>query len=519
MTGAPQGRNLAALGYSYDFVARAFTPLLERWGRVIEVPAPERYLEAEVRRAQRGDLLPVHVAFRALQHAWLSPSVPNVVVPAWEFPDVPDHAFDGEPRNDWVQGANRCALVMVGGPFTAEALRGAGVRAPIQVVPVPVGAECFEVPAWDPRQRTLLDCPAYVFPAAGSAEPDVISWQPSAAAAGPGALAKLWARVAGVERSEPPDGSVSGGSSTNASRRCPLDPGHPTGSRQRHTSDAFRLRWQHAARELYKRYLRPWVPSRLDRSLVAAQKAWSLPTPHYRKSPRVELSGVVYTSIFTPGDARKNWQDLLSGFLLALRDREDATLVVKLIAQDAAAAHPLLEHYRQLDLSHRCRLVVITDFLSPQQMLALTEASTYYLTTTRAEGNCLPLMNYLAAGRPGISPCHTAIGDYFGDELGYVVASHPEPAAWPQDRQMRCRTSWHRLVWPSLVEQLRVSYLAAKQQRAVYQAKAACAREKMLDWAGPQQVWPRLHAALSAVLPSSTVEGAASRPLLQRSAA
>ena len=79
MTGAPQGRNLAALGYSYDFVARAFTPLLERWGRVIEVPFPERYLEAQVRRAGRGDLLPVHVAFRAFQHAWLSPSVPNIV--------------------------------------------------------------------------------------------------------------------------------------------------------------------------------------------------------------------------------------------------------------------------------------------------------------------------------------------------------------------------------------------------------------------------------------------------------
>jgi len=67
MTGAPQGRNLAALGYSYDFVARAFTPLLQRWGRVIEVPFPERYLEAQVWRAGRGDLLPVHVAFRAFQ--------------------------------------------------------------------------------------------------------------------------------------------------------------------------------------------------------------------------------------------------------------------------------------------------------------------------------------------------------------------------------------------------------------------------------------------------------------------
>ena len=65
--------------------------------------------------------MPVDVAFRAFQHACLSPSVPNVAVPAWEFPDLPDHAFDGEPRNDWVRRANRCSLVIVGGPFTAEA--------------------------------------------------------------------------------------------------------------------------------------------------------------------------------------------------------------------------------------------------------------------------------------------------------------------------------------------------------------------------------------------------------------
>jgi hypothetical protein len=34
-------------------------------------------------------------------------------------------------------------------------------------------------------------------------------------------------RVAGVERSGPPDRRISGGSGTNAARRCPLDPGHP----------------------------------------------------------------------------------------------------------------------------------------------------------------------------------------------------------------------------------------------------------------------------------------------------
>jgi glycosyltransferase involved in cell wall biosynthesis len=467
LTEAPQGRNLAALGYSYDFVAHAFSPLLQRWGQVIEVRSAEKNLEAEIRRARRRGLQPVHVGFRAFQHLWPSSSAPNVVVPAWEFPDVPDHAFDGDPRNDWVAGANRCSLVIVGGPFTARALCRAGVRTAIRIVQVPTAPEYFEVPRWSPTRRTLLDCPAYVFPQASPAVPEVVRYRQPARALKP-----------------------------------------PLGER-------LQVRLGNLARDGYKRYLRPWIPPRLDRSLAAAQKAWSIPTPRYRPSRQVELSGVVYTSIFTPLDGRKNWHDLLTGFLLALRDQEDATLVLKLITQDPAAVHQVLNHYRRLDLHHRCRVVVITGFLSQQQMLGLTEASTYYLTTTKAEGNCLPLMNYLAAGRPGISPCHTAIGDYFSRQMGYVVASHPEPTAWPQDRQFRCRTSWHRLVWPSLVEQIRASYLAAKQQRAVYEGKASAAQEKMLQWASREQVWPRLRAALRLVAPTS----AAATDLRQRSAA
>ena len=50
-------------------------------------------------------------------------------------------------------------------------------------------------------------------------------------------------------------------------------------------------------------------------------------------------------------------------------------------------------------------------------------------------------MNYLAAGRPGISPSHTAIADYFDSEVGLVVESHPEPWPWPQDSRLRWRST------------------------------------------------------------------------------
>ena len=194
---------------------------------------------------------------------------------------------------------------------------------------------------------------------------------------------------------------------------------------------------------------------------------------------------------------------MLTAFLYALRDYEDATLVLKLITSSRQAVGRVMAAYRGLDVAHRCRVVLIPDFLSDADMLELARASTFYLTTTRAEGNCLPLMNFLAAGRPGISPAHTAIADYFDSSVGLVVESHPEPSPWPQDSRLRWRTSWHRLVWSSLVDQIRRSYQMVKQDPAAYEAMSAAAQERMRQWSHPDAVWPHLQAAMEVAFSGS----------------
>jgi len=220
-------------------------------------------------------------------------------------------------------------------------------------------------------------------------------------------------------------------------------------------------------------------------------------------SGSLDLSGIVYTSIFNPKDGRKNWEDMITAFLYALKDCADATLVLKMATSDPAVVGQVLSVYRRLDFSHRCRLALITAFLSEAEMLELVRASAYYITSTRAEGNCLPVMNFLAAGRPCIAPSHTAISDYFSSEMGLVVQSNPEPAAWPQDYRLRWRTTWHRLVWTSLVEQIRRSYQIAKADRTAYDTMAAAGREKMRQWAHPKAVWPRLRLAMQALEPQT----------------
>jgi glycosyltransferase involved in cell wall biosynthesis len=450
MSGATEGNRLGTAGYSYDFVARLFAPLLERLGKLVEVKRPKTEIAGLVQAAREEHRDPVLVSFRPFQDAFVTPLAQNVVVPAWEFPDIPNIPFDGNPQNNWVETANRCELVLVGGPFTANALEAAGVKTPIRIVPVPTPEKYFSLPRWQSDFRVTLDCRPYVFDAVDVRAPSVDNW--------------------------------------------------PKTSRQRLTEEIRSLGLL-AYRRLFKRWLprfiEPLVTGVLRAAVLTLQEQF-LP----RRSARgLDLGGIVYTSIFNPSDGRKNWEDMITAFLYALRDCDDATLVLKLVSSSPQAIHRVISFYRRLDVSHRCRVVLIPDFLSETDMLQLARVSTYYLTTTRAEGNCLPLMNYLAAGRPGVSPAHTAIADYFDSAVGFVVESHPEPAAWPQDSLLRWRTTWHRLVWPSLVEQIRRSYQVAKHDQAAYQSMATAAQEKLRQWAHPDAVWRCLQSAMQVLRP------------------
>jgi glycosyltransferase involved in cell wall biosynthesis len=456
MSGSTEGRNLGTAGYSYDFVASLFAELLSQWATVIWVPELKNNLELAAAAARSNGLEPIHVSFLPFQDVVLCKSAPNIVVPAWEFPDIPDQVFNNDERNDWVQMANQCDMVAVGGRFTVESLRKGGVTTPIRVVPVPTADGYFRIPEWNLEQNVEVPCRAF------------------------------WPQ------------RISFDDSTFEDRKSCL-------------KDA-KVLWKRAIRSLNKAIIGPENYEALSGKLKQRRKERQKIRSHQKQpvmmslslpsTPTLKLSGVVYTSIFNPDDGRKNWMDLLNGYLFALKDCDDATLVLKLITRRRQAVEAIVKHYQQCDIEHRCRLALVVDFLDDSQMMQLASGSTYYLQTTRAEGNCLPLMNYLASGRPAISPCHSAIADYFDERLGWVIESHAEPTAWPHDPYLRTRTTWGRIVWTSVRDQIRQSYEVAKQDPEAYSRLSGNCREKMLAWASNHAVWKRLEAALDELVNS-----------------
>ena len=97
---------------------------------------------------------------------------------------------------------------------------------------------------------------------------------------------------------------------------------------------------------------------------------------------------------------------------------------------------------------------MIHGFLSTESFHDLLRATAFTVNAAHAEGQCLPLMEYMAAGKPAIAPNHTAMADYITDDSAFPVSSSIELAAWPQDprqvfRCVRYRISGTRCATPT----------------------------------------------------------------------
>ena len=484
----------ASLGkpeYSYFFLMKDFLPALEPLGTVIQVQSRDEIESLYARYQAQGEAV-IFISVSPPHQTPLDISCPTVTLFAWEFDSLPSVAWDGNPKNDWRHVfARTCGAIATSQETAGLVTKAMGKSFPVIALPAPV---------WDryaalaPAQGWQVDLAAREFSFAG-----IVIDSPA-----------LGLSADGLARKPEP-----------ASLEPEPEPEPEPQSRLNLRIERLKEAWELSctmARDWYSEVQLPMVQSPASEPAAAAElnakKPDAVVEPVIPQAQAIRVAGVVYTTVLNPADSRKNWVEIVTAFCWAFKEVDDATLIVKMTHHD-------LEIYRVVMMTvlsrlapFRCRVVVLHGFLDDAQYRELISASSYYVNASSGEGLCLPLLEFLSAGKPVIAPTHTAMADYVDEQLAFVVRCSAEPFCWPHDPTGIFCTHRHRLNWHSLMQAFQASYAVATQQPEQYNSMSQCGFAKMQAFASVDAVSSPLGEFLRGVIakaqPQSSSQSAGS---------
>lgn len=185
---------------------------------------------------------------------------------------------------------------------------------------------------------------------------------------------------------------------------------------------------------------------------------------------------------------------MITAFCWAFREKENVTLLIKVSAVDKADYFNELHDYMARLQPFSCRIVIVHGFLPAENYRKLMAFTDCYVNTSRAEGLCLPLMEFMANGVPAIAPQHTAMLDYVNDSANFVVGSSPELTVWPHDFNEKYTSTRQRINWSELKGAYLESYTQITERPEVLATKSLAARKTIADIASVARVKQQLSA-------------------------
>jgi glycosyltransferase involved in cell wall biosynthesis len=455
----------ASLGkpeYSYFFLMKDFLPALERVGTVIQVQSPDEIDSLHASYTAQGESV-IFISFSPPHQTPLNLSCPTVTLFAWEFDSLPSVAWDSNPQNDWrYVFAHSHGAIATSREAALLVEQAMGDDFPVTSLPAPV---------WDR------------FAAIGS----INSTSTSGEREFPFTGIVIDSPLLGLSA----DGLVRKAEETPIQETVMPQP--PAGHFQaKPLLEAWRLSMT-LVKDWWKE-IRHSTDSN-DAILASPQRQVTPEVPQH-----IKVRGIVYTTVLNPADGRKNWIDLITAFCWAFKHSDETTLIVKMTHHD-------LEFYRVALMTllsrlapFRCRVLVLHGFLEGEHYQGLIRASDFYVNASSGEGLCLPLMEFLASGKPAIAPDHTAMADYVNERLAFVLKHSLEPTCWPHDPTGMLFTHRHRLNWQSLMQAFRSSHQMARDNPSQYQEMSREAYQQMRYFASVEQVSKPLERFLQQVL-------------------
>ena len=440
--------------YSYYFLLREFLPALEQIGTLIQINSLDDVDNLYNQYQAAGE----DVVFLSVSPPHQTPvglRCPTLCLFAWEFYNIPNQAWDNEPRNDWRYVFENIAGVIACSEESAQAVRNAmGEDYPVIALPAPVFdrfQHLNQAQGWLPHQpNRSFEFKGFLY--------DSLTLGLSADGL-----------VQHMERPQP---------------NALFTPPPPM---------ARKSTWQ-----ITKEHWQAWRRAVNKSQHTTAQASQEEPPPatpnnHYH----IELTGTVYTTVVNPMDNRKNWRFILTSFCWAFRDEPNVTLIVK-------ATHHNLETYRieLLTVLSRlapfsCRIILVHGFLEKEQYDNLIKITDFYINASMCEGLCLPLMEFLSSGKPVIAPNNTAMLDYINPDFSLMIDSTPEPCQWAPDPYGYFSTHRYRINWRTVMQHFQSSHYIAEQQPERYQQMSLAATARMQRFCNLQHITEKLGAFLT----------------------
>lgn len=181
-----------------------------------------------------------------------------------------------------------------------------------------------------------------------------------------------------------------------------------------------------------------------------------------KRSPKV------YVTVANIWDHRKNLPRMLKTFERFHSECPDSVLVVKLVLDNVTTKLNNVNeifglHFSEWLSEARCNGVFfVSDYMSDNDITQFLRSADFYINFSRAEGQCLPVLEAMANGVVPISVKHTAMLDYIEVNNSFIVNSSesfvPTTTPYPQEG-----FSWNEYVENSALEQLRESYNAGEK--------------------------------------------------------
>lgn len=437
--------------YSYYFVLREFMPLLEQLGEVHLIADPEKEVDPIYNASCAQNEPCLFLSFSPPHLTCLGLTCPTIPVFAWEFSSMPYETWwEDRPEYDWRWCLQQCAGAIVHSRQSADIVRTLmGDSFPVADIPAPLWDRMGNV---RDRLNQAEGPPQLIRIARGTLfdthDPSHVRWLPTEQD-----LTRALAESRGL---------------------IPID-----------ESRGFRRAPKNAAR-ITREYMVAWyhqvLSSHLPATWIPKLDSWAEHNDPWQLGRRqLQLSGVVFTSLFNPHDGRKNWEDMLTAFCTEFCDEPEATLIFKLgHRRHEEALERFLMILPRLP-AFRCRLVLLNGFLDDDAYIHLLQNSHFAVNASYGEGQCLPLMEYLSCGKPAVAPRHSALEDYIDEDIAFIVDSWADATTWPHDPRVAYRTLRQQIDWPSLCRAYRSAFDCYRKHPDRYQQMSRTAIERMRE--------------------------------------